>query len=497
MSISTNDFVQIQAPAVAGETAIGQWWGYVQGKVCGIAVAFIGTNAYFELKQSGPVALVAVQIPPTAAHNQKYTIRLLEPSATLDGFDREILMSTLDAKSITVLTNLSYIVGDISPTTWYNVGDFGNGDLNNSDVNMAFYTSLGLRTPFVFTDVYDAMDSYPIDTDTTVGGDGQIRFLDWQVTLERSLRLDTNVWKRVLTKDGRKAEPGILTRITPQPDSAAQEATSQLWFRHAQLGALGLDKASPGQRVSMPVYINVKPGFTLRGLQFRARIIPDGEAPGLTQQADFAPVKGFAAPVWKLDAAAGDLLQAWSVGEMPALQRSNLIGYLRFTVPPAAGSGQSYTVHFQGVDGSPDLRTQYDFESFPATVWVDCPAQRAADTISDEWKARFFGGYRNALALANSDPDGDGMDNATEYAQGTCPVDLRLHSGVAMISQDNMITLRWFGENGKTYVIETTPSLASPNWQVLAGNLTGENNLMEYVVKTTAHKASFYRVRAQ
>lgn len=497
MSINTNDFIPLQAPAVSGEVAIGQWWGYVQGKVCGVAVAFIGTNSFFEMKESGPAALLAVQIPNTATHNQKYKIRVLEPSGTLDGFDHEVLMSALTSRTITVSTNLSYIVGDASPTGWYNAGDFGNNDLNNSDVNVSFYTSLGLRTPFVFSDVFDAMDSYPIDTFTTVGGDGQIRYLDWQVTLDRSLRLDTNVWKRVLSSNGRQAERGELIRIIPQSDSAAQEIAASTWFRQAQLGALNVENSSPGQRISVPVYLNVKSGFTVRGLQFRIQVVPDGDAPELISQADYAPVKGFPAAVWKLDASAEDILQAWSIGEMPTLQHSNLIGYLRFTIPPTAISGQSYAVRFLGVDGAPDLQTQYEFESFPATVWVDCPAQRAPESVSDEWKARFFGSYRHALAQSNADPDDDGVDNKTEYVQGSNPVDLRLHSTQAAITQEDSITLRWFGVKGETYVIESASSLASPDWQVLVSNLVGEGNLMNYVVKTTSAQVRFYRIRAQ
>jgi hypothetical protein len=497
MSINTNDFIPLNAPAVEGEIALGQWWSYVQGRVSGIAVAFIGTNAFFEMDQSGPVALLAVQIPTTATHNQKYTISLLEPSATLDGFDKDILMSTLGAKTITVSTNLSYVVGDVSPTGWYNAGEFGNDDLNNSDVNMAFYTSLGLRTPFVFSDVFDSMDAYPVDTFVTVGGDGQIRFLDWQVTLERSLRLDTNVWKRVLSQNGRKAEQGELIRISPQPDAVAQELSASSWFRHAQLGAIGLDNASPGQRVSIPVYLNVKPGYTVRGLQFRAQVTPEGDAPGLGAQADYSPAAGFPAAAWKMDVAAGDLLQAWSIGDMPALQKSNVIGFIRFTVPPTAVSGQNYTVHFVGVDGAPDLQTQFEFESFPVSVWVDCPAQRAPETISDEWKTRFFGNCRLALAQGARDPDDDGLDNATEYAKGTNPVDLRLHSGQMITGQGETICLRWFGELGKTYIVETASNLATPNWQILAANLPGEGGLMEYLVKTTTGSASFCRVRAQ
>ncbi|MDW8311058.1 MAG: hypothetical protein RMK20_16925, partial [Verrucomicrobiales bacterium] len=162
----------------------------------GLIIAFVDTQANLFVSDFATVNLLALSIPPTAKEGDTYTIRVAQPSATSDGFQSKVPLSAMAARTVTV-RNIPYLVGDAAPGRWYNAGDFGNGDLDNSDVNMAFKASLGVRVPFNFTDVFDAMDVFPEDLPGVVGGDGQIRFLDWQRILRRSLRRDTNTWQRV------------------------------------------------------------------------------------------------------------------------------------------------------------------------------------------------------------------------------------------------------------------------------------------------------------
>ncbi|HOW65511.1 MAG TPA: chitobiase/beta-hexosaminidase C-terminal domain-containing protein, partial [Verrucomicrobiota bacterium] len=502
MVVTSNDFIQLQVPAVSGKTAVAQTKSYLNGNTTGVAVAYVATNSFFELTETGPVILLAVQIPASAQAGQVYSLSVLEPSGTLDGFQSTVVLSSLAPTTIKVSTDLGYLVGDVSGypgVTWYNAGRFGNTNLNNSDVNVAFYASMGLRLPYSFSDIFDAMDSYPMDTPSSVGGDGQIRYLDWQVTLDRSLRLNTNNWWRQLTENGRQP---IRTQLSNSPDSPAEsyDNSGLAWFRQARIVAGVVENAQPGQRVSVPIYLEVQPGFQVAGLQFRTLITPMNGGPEIAQQGDFAPAGGIPTPPWKLNAAANDILQGWALGNFsPTLQNKMLLGHIRFVIPSGAVSGQSYAVQFTGVDGAPNLDTQYDLESIPGCAWVECSAQQPAETMSDEWKRRFFGSLTHPLAQAGADPDDDGVENAREYAGGTNPVSLRIHTGqlLSPTTTPQGVVLRWFGELGKFYLIESSASLQDGDWQSIAGNLQGQGEVIEYVVKTVAGNNRFYRVRTQ
>jgi sugar lactone lactonase YvrE len=517
----TNDFIRVSLGAADSSKLVTfNYNPYTLTKngltTRGLAVSFIGTNANLSVSDFSTIALVAVPIPPSANQGDKYTVSLLYPSGTSDAVQSPVYLLPLRDRTITV-NNIAYLVGDTAVADWYNAGDFGslkgNGtsiaNLDNADVNNAFYASLGVRVPFPFTDVFDAMDAFPLDSTVAAGGDGQIRFLDWQVILERSLRLDTDNWMRSWSAGGvRVPVKKDLTGVAGQSPVERLSFTDNgvVWIRQALIAARPLENVQPGSTVNVPVYTSVSSGSRVAGLQFRAVIQPDGSAPALTVPAQFIPAASLPGPFTlsglQETLPANQVVAAWSIVQnpfKPALQGTNSLGTIQFIVPDTARAGQHYTVRFLTSDGAPDLKTQYDFQTLPAVVWVGTAAQIPPATISDEWKTFFFGSVSNPAAVADADPDGDGVPNSVEYLQGTSPVKLRLQTLAAdwQSSQQTGFKLRWYARAGEKYVVESSSSLGKTTWTVLASDLMGADAMQEFIAQNIKGAAMFYRVRLQ
>jgi sugar lactone lactonase YvrE len=455
LSIGTNDFVSVVGPARPDQRPSFTFSTYrdVANGVAteGVIIAFIDTQADLFVSDFATVNLLAISIPPTASEGQTYTLRVVQPSATADGFQQTVPLTPLGNRTLTV-QNIPYVVGDASPGGWYNAGDFGNGDLDNADVNMAFKASLGLRVPFNFTDVFDAMDAFPQDVAGAVGGDGQIRFLDWQVILRRSLRRDRENWTRVWTPGGfRQAAsatlPGPL-RPALLVDGAVR---GELWRPQAAVRGATLGNIAPGTRARVPVTVNVAEGARLAGLAFRAVVKPEGGAPALDKPVTFSTELPNAIVLDRLrdtTLAPNEVAAAWSLlpaGFETPLTGEAQLGLISFEVPQTAPPGSAYTVEIVTADGAPDLETQYDFETRPATVWIGAPAP----------------------------PD----TTPTTFRQG--------------------FKLRWLAELGKRYVIESTSDLNGGSWNVVATDLAGQGKVQEYIDAAPEGAARFYRVRTK
>jgi hypothetical protein len=161
--MGTNDFLSL--PIVSED--LPKVDSYSTDNTTGLAISFVSNSSLFpispeqslggpEAEEIATVALLAVPIPPSAQVGQSYTIGVRFPSGTSDGRQTAINMTTFPDRKIAI-TNISYVVGDSGIAGWYNAGDFGNGNLNNNDVNNAFLASLGIFTPYPFSDVFDAV----------------------------------------------------------------------------------------------------------------------------------------------------------------------------------------------------------------------------------------------------------------------------------------------------------------------------------------------------
>ena len=323
VSVTTNDFV----PLITGGSAANfSTLAYTAGTTRGLSVSFLGTNANLLVNRFAVAALVAIPIPAGAAQGNSYNIDILLPSGTSDAGQTPVTITSAGTRVITV-TNLAYRVGDTSPGGWYNAGDFGNGNLDNADVNNAFAAASGIRLPFAFSDAFDAMDAFPEDTAGTVGGDGQIRFLDWQIILLRSLRLNTNPALGVSTTNwfrtwaGGVRTTGMTNLVPAGLRTTGITPPGEVWNRQAAIGALPLDNVAPGATVNVPVFTRVAPGAQVAGLQFRAVVNPANGAPPLPQPPQFISLNALLNPSI-VTGISNAVAAGWNVGQL-ALDRKS------------------------------------------------------------------------------------------------------------------------------------------------------------------------------
>jgi hypothetical protein len=272
-----------------------------------------------------------------------------------------------------------------------------------------------------------------------------------------------------------------------------------VWFCQASIAAGTVTNLSPGNICSLPVHASVLPGYSLAGLQFRAIVSPNGNAPPVGQVL-FNPAEGIPSPQFLPGLSANDILNFWTLGvfENP-LQNSNYLGTISFRVPTNAQAGQSYAVHFVGVNGVPDDTTEYTMESFPGYAWVGSVALQPASITSDEWKLYFFGSLTNSLAGDDVDADGDGAPNWQEYLAGTDPTNpgsVLQFGGAGFPAGGSGFALSWLTAPGKTYILESIPALGRGNWTAINTN-TGDGYIYQFNQTKYNGNTQFYRILLQ
>jgi len=500
LDISTNDFVRLTTAAQSGNTT-GRISvvSYDIGTTAGLQITAIGNSGNIFFQRFATVALLKVPIPPNVNEGDSYSVSVSFPSATSDGINAPVSLSAMPAATI-YIKNVPYLVGDSASTSgaWYNAGTFGDGDLVNGDVNNAFYAASGVRVPFAFSDVYNAMDAYPPDATGFVGGDGQIRFLDWQVILLRSLRLDPLNWTRAWAPGGTLVN--APTTLVRSPLVKTQQPLTQApWYRQVLLGAVSVGNVPEGGSVSVPVYVKLGDGSTLSGLQFRAIVTPQNGAPQLLQPPQFNLAPGISPPSIQQSSPPNSEAFGWSLGSFSFQSRSsNFLGWLTFTLPQNASEGKSYAVSFANADGAPDIHTQYEFETRSASVVVDVPAPPAS-ICSDEWKLLFFGSLTNPGAGDLADPDNDGVANWMEYLAGTDPTDPSSKLGFTgverrLVNGERQVVLHWLSAPGRAYEVQWSSTPQGGTWNNL-GTVSGDGNMAGYPDNVGGSTARYYRLR--
>ena len=503
ISTTTNDFIVTTGSQSGVNTTNEVRRSQTGGPVLTneLVMSFVGAGSHLLLKDYSTVNLLQVNIPKTAKVGDVYGIRILEATGTTNAAQGTLKLVSAPDQTITI-ENIPYLVGDSSPGVWYNSGDFGDGNLDNADVNNAFYASLGLHVPYRFSDVFNSMDSFPLDEDGFAGGDGQIRLLDWQIILLRSLRLDPLNWERSWDTNGLLDTVSVPLAPSSSFASHGHVTASGLldgpavdWFRHALIEAESVTNAQAGSAVSLPVYLDIKPGRTITTLQFLAEVKATRGA--VVSPVTFALADGLPSGITVDGLPATQVGHAWSVDSGLSLTGRSLIGFIRFVVPQDAAQGDCFTVRFLNVDGAPSIRIQYDLESIAGCVWVGTAGTNAFGRLPDEWRSHFFGSLSNVLSKPDGDADGDGVSNWEEYVRGSNPAKLRFQVQQAVTEQFKPgFKIRWLALAGKQYVIECSATPDGP-WIKIAQGVIGDGSIKEVIDSSTLDKTKFYRLRGE
>jgi sugar lactone lactonase YvrE len=502
VSFSPTDYLPL--PGVTAEEAIFEYYQYATNSAEGLLVATY-TNSGLNVTGFGTVGLVEIPIPDTVVYGQTYTLSVINPSGTSDGDQASVALAGYT--NLLTITDPIYLAGDSSPAGGYNAGEFGDGQLNNADVNNAMYASVGIRSPIVFTDAHDDMDVWPVDN-----GDGQITLLDWETILNRAVGLDTNNWIRFRTNGGTLMHQQVAwtpggtpialadaePRISRSKNSDGPTPPGLVWLRQASISGGTLANVTPGSVCSIPVYANVSSGASLSALQFRAILSAEGSAPTPGSIA-FSPASGIPAPITLPGLSANDIACFWAIGGFPAgLKGNSYLGTISFQVPSDAKTGSSYAVHFSGVGGAPNMQSEYQLESFPGRVWVNSTPLQPPQISSDEWRIAFFGSVDNSLAADNVDADGDGMLNWQEYLAGTNPTNSlsKLQFSTTSLNPNNGqgVAMTWLTAPGKTYTLQSSPTITGPNWTTVNTNV-GDGNNYQFIQPNQSGAALFYQLR--
>ena len=500
----TNDFVPLVTAAQGGSMASNTFATYTLGVTNGLVDFALGNGTHTLFHNYAVIALLEVQIPYTASEGDTYALNVLWPSATSDGYNTPVSLTSMPPMTILV-TNIPYTVGDSASTfnTWYNAGTFGDSNLDNSDVNQAFDAASGMRLPYSFSDVFNAMDAYPPDTTGLAGGDGQIRFLDWITILNRSLRLDTNNWSREWSAGGNLINSTTSLVVShalsgPTAKSLIQTNSPWPWYRQVLLGAVSVGNASPNSTVYVPVYAKLAEGSSLSGLQFRAVVTPQNGAPALTTAPQLMPASGVNSPLLTHSFKAGETAFGWELGSFNYASRSsNFLGWISFNVPTNAATGHSYQVMLLNADGAPSPTNQYDFETRSATVAVNTTAP-STSICSDEWKIHFFGSTTNPAAADNADPDGDGIPNWMEFLAGTDPTNpqskLQLATpAITARKGQSQVSINWLTAPGRAYALQWNSNLIGGTWNTLA-TVSGSGSVTNYPDLNPTVSTRYYRL---
>jgi hypothetical protein len=210
--------------------------------------------------------------------------------------------------------------------------------------------------------------------------------------------------------------------------------------------------------------------------------------PALQDSPGVAPAGG----LYVLDVANSTLLQrSADLSSISGIENNAKFG---FRVITAYAPGTSAIARTDGTSAAYSTAGTVKYDMVTVTG-----ANMQAQTPFESWVAG-YSSLSGANALASADPDGDGMDNNTEFAFGTSPVS-GASRAVTQVSVAGGIKITWLQRIGVTYTVKSTDNLGSAfsgtvSSSPVSPQPSGLGDYQQYEATLTGGDKGFIKVEA-
>ena len=227
-------------------------------------------------------------------------------------------------------------------------------------------------------------------------------------------------------------------------------------------------------------------------------LVPLDGSPAITTPAVFTPSSGLGAPALTMSQGPDNYAGAWLNPSNTGVVGADVIGTVTVSLPSNVTDSSSYLVHFEHFSASPNGIAAFHSTIQDGLITVgDRTGSSWADGIPDWWRLVQFGTVSNLLSAANLDPDGDGASNWQEYVAGTNPNDPNSVLQLTTPAPSGNYSVQWPSIVGKNYTLECSTSLFSTNWTVIATNILGTGQPIQFTDPAPQGQARFYRALVQ
>lgn len=118
------------------------------------------------------------------------------------------------------------------------------------------------------------------------------------------------------------------------------------------------------------------------------------------------------------------------------------------------------------------------------------------DGLNDVFQRTYFSLFTAANAAPNADPDGDGMNNLSEYIAGTNPTNAAsLLKMLALSKASANVTVRWLSVSNKNYQVSSRTNLILGSWQNIGSTVTASGTNAQFLDTGGTNQICFYRVQ--